>query len=290
MENKLINTIYKDMKAKYNILCPVALVIIIFLTSSCIKEELVDPPRITLNMDWSNRTDGVEIPSDYKVMINNQTLTYQTAVNTLSGLNAGTYSVFIFNPADKIKVDNWKATIVTTNGIVDNQPGWIFSHTSDIMFENDKEKDITIVMQQQIHLLNITLSITEGDPNDIVSITASLSGIANAMDMKTDTYSGTGLSVIPVFTRNNDKLTSSVRLIGLTSEAQKLTLNITYKNETRQQIVSNISNQLINFNRGKHQPVILQGNLKILSGVDYQTTITGWDSQDTIAGDAEEQE
>jgi hypothetical protein len=261
----------------------------LIVTSCTCKEYLMEPPKVILTTDWTNRTEGIAIPSAYTVFINNQSLACKTVTNTLPELDAGTYPLVVYNPVDKITLsDNLAAAAVATSGdIVDAQPGYLFYSTLDIEFENDKEKVVTAVMQQQIRLLNIELTVTGGDIDNIGSVTASLSGVANGMDMKTETYSGTGLKVIPVFTPAGNKLVSSVRLIGMTAEDQKLALDITYRDGTNQQIVSDVSSLLTGFNRDKHKPLTLKGNAEIFSVAEIQTDITGWEVQDEISGDAE---
>lgn len=261
----------------------------LIVTSCTCKEYLMEPPKVILTTDWTNRTEGTTIPSAYTVIINNQSLTCETVTNTLPELDAGTYPLAVYNPVDKITLNEISATaaVSTSGNIVDAQPGYLFYSALDIEFENDKEKAVTVVMQQQVRLLNIELTITSGDIDNIESVTASLSGVANGMDMKTDTYSGTGLKVIPVFRLDGNKLVSSVRLIGLTAEVQKLTLDITYRNGTRQQIVSDVSSLLAGFNHDKHKPLTLKGNAEIFSVIEIQTDITGWEVQDEISGNAE---
>lgn len=275
------------MKSKYNIL----FLILVALTSfalSCTKEDLVNPPKVILNVDWLNRTESIDIPSSYQVTIDNRTLTYSEVSNMLPELLAGRYPVSIYNLVEKITVNSSTATVSTTNGIVDANPGWLFYSDLDITYENDKEITATAVMHQQVRLLNIELSITEGNINNIESITASISGVANTLDMKSGTHSGSGLKVIPTFIRDGNKLTASVRLIGLTNETQNLTLDITYNDGAKQQIISDISTKLTDFNAEKHKPMILKGDAKIWSRVGFDTIITEWKIQDSITGDAEE--
>lgn len=261
----------------------------LIVTSCTCKEYLMEPPKVILTTDWTNRTEGTTIPSAYTVIINNQSLACETVTNILPELGAGTYPLAVYNPVDKITLNEISATaaVATSGNIVDAQPGYLFYSALDIEFENDKEKAVTVVMQQQVRLLNIELTITSGDIDNIESVTASLSGVANGMDMKTDIYSGTGLKVIPVFRLDGNKLVSSVRLIGLTAEVQKLTLDITYRNGTRQQIVSDVSSLLAGFNHDKHKPLTLKGNAEIFSVTEIQTDITGWEVQDEISGNAE---
>lgn len=264
-------------------------IIVLFsvILSSCAKEELVDPPKVILTTDWTNRTEGVVIPSAYTVAINNQELTYSTVSNTLPQLDAGIYPVSIYNAADKITIDGTSAKVSTFGSVVDAKPEYLFYSELDIEFENDKEKVVTAVMQQQVRLLNIELTITDGDIGNIESVSASLSGVANTMNLKDGTYSGTGLKVEPVFAQSGNKLNTSVRLLGLTSEAQELTLDIVYKSGNTQQIVSDVSTLLANFDKDKHLPITLKSEAQIFTVIEVQTTIKAWEVQGTINDNTE---
>ncbi|MFV0330196.1 MAG: FimB/Mfa2 family fimbrial subunit [Dysgonomonas sp.] len=263
----------------------VALFSVIF--SSCTKEELVNPPKVTLKTDWTNRTEGIDIPSTYNVILDNKNLTFKTTTNILPELETGTHPVTIYNSADKVTINGSTAIVATSDNIVDAQPGWLFYSSLDVVYENDKENNITAVMQQQIRLLNIEMTITDGDVSNIESITASLSGVANTMDLKANNYSGTGLKVIPVFTQTGSKFKSSVRLIGLTSAPQELTLDVTYKDGNYQQIVSDVSSSLSNFGKDKYIPLTLKGDAKIFTSVKMEMQINAWEIQDEINGKPE---
>lgn len=258
------------------------------IMTSCTKEELVNPPKVILTTDWANRTEGVDIPAEYKVVVNNESLSFRSATNTLPELEAGIHPLTIYNPADKVTINGSTVTIATSGSIVDAQPGYLFYSAVDAVYENDKEKFLTAVMQQQIRLLNIELTITDGDINNIESITASLSGVANTMDLKANNYSGMGLKVIPIFTRSGNKLSASVRLIGLTTEKQELTLDIHYKGEADQEIVSDVSSLLVGFNNNdKHKPFRLTGDMEIFTAIGIESTIKGWAIQSEIVAEIE---
>lgn len=254
---------------------------------SCAKEDLVDPAKVKLTTDWTNRTEGIAIPSTYTVAINNQQLTYSATTNTLPQLDAGIYPVSIHNTADKIAIDGTLVTVTTSGNIVNPQPEYFFSSILDIEFENNKEKTVTAVMQQQVQLLNIELTITEGDIDDIESISASLSGVANTMNLKDGSYAGTGLKVEPIFSKSGSKFNASVRLIGLTAETKSLILNIAYVNGSQQTITSDVSEQLANFGTNKPKSFNLTGNVHISSSsIGFDFSISGWNSQGTIDGEA----
>lgn len=261
------------------------------LMSSCVKVELhdtvhPDKGQITLTTDWTNRGAGIAVPAGYTVVIDGQTLNYTQATNVLPLLNPGTYPTHIYNTADKISISGATATVQTTGTIVDNNPGWLFTAALDITAVADRADSYTAVMQQQVRQLTIELTVTEGDPERIATTSASLSGIANAVDYTSNVHSGSGLSVVPVFTRTGDKLTAVVRLLGTTTEAQNLTLDITFTDGRAQQIVSGISTQLSGFNADKKTPLTISGNLNTPIEVGVQGTINGWTNTPNGSGTA----
>lgn len=240
--------------------------------------DLEDPlkGKITLATDWSKRTEGISQPAEYKVVINNQTLNFKEVTNLLPELPAGTYPILVYNSPENITISGTTAKVTTTANKVEALPGWLFTAITQAEYADFKEETITANMVQQVRQLSFELDITGGDPAALQSVTATLTGVANGMDFKANTYSGTGLTVTPVLTRESNKLKGSVRLIGLTSEAQMLTLNITYTTGKTQQIVTDISNELSNFSQNKHKIIILTTNMEITNQAGFEATINSW--------------
>ncbi|GHT44520.1 hypothetical protein AGMMS49965_20340 [Bacteroidia bacterium] len=219
--------------------------------------------EITLTTDWADRTEGIAVPDSYTVAINNQSLTYAAATNTLPLLSEGTYPTLVYNTAEKITVSGTIATVATAGDTVDSTPGWFFASNAEIVVV-DSDSSITAAMQQQIRQLTIELTVTEGDATRITSTTATLSGIANTLDIATNTHSGSGLKIVPTFVRTDNKLIATARLIGITTtEAQVLTLTITLDNAASQQITSDISSTMAGFNADKPTPLFLSADLAI---------------------------
>lgn len=111
-----------------------------------------------------------------------------------------------------------------------------------------------------------------------------LTGIANSLDFKTNSHNGTNLTVNPVFIRKGNKLTAIVRLLGTTSESQKLTLNIAFTDGRTQQIESDVSRQLVNFNLNKHVPLTISGSLNTPVETGFAATIAGWKVKENSNG------
>lgn len=245
---------------------------------SCTRVDLEDPlkGKMTLVTDWSKRTSGIEQPASYMVIINNQTLNYTQATNILPELEAGNYPIYIYNSPDRISITGTTAAVTMTGNLVDPLPGWLFTATTEARYADFKEETITVQMRQQVRQLTIELTVTEGDPKRIASTSATLMGIANSLDYEINMHSGTNLSIAPSFTRDGNKLTATVRLLGMANETKKLILDITFTDGETQHIESDVSAQLVNFNQNKHVPLTISGNLNTPEESGFAATITGW--------------
>lgn len=245
---------------------------------SCTRVDLEDPlkGKMTLVTDWSKRTTGVEQPASYTVILNNQTLTYSQATNLLPELEAGNYPIHIYNSPDRISITGTIATVATTGDLVNPLPGWLFTATTEARYADFKEETITVVMQQHVRQLTITLTVKEGDPERIASTSATLTGIANSLDYESNMHSGTNLSIAPSFSRDGNKLTATVHLLGMANETKILILDITFTDGRTQHIESDVSGHLVNFNRDKHIPLTISGNLNMPIETGFAASITGW--------------
>jgi len=254
------------------------------LTVSCTLIDLEDMPdpqptkgKVTLVTDWSNRSEGIDIPATYTAIFNGEKSTFDKNTNDLPEMEAGIYPLLMYNTADKITPNGSTAvSVATENSIVDPKPGWLFTYAGDISYEADKEKTMTAAMVQQVRQLTIELTIKDGDPAHIESTAATLSGVANSMDFKTNTYTGANLSVIPVFSRNGDKLTATIRLLGLSNQTQKLTLTLIFADGKEQTIENELSGKLSAFNTDKYKPIKLEADLNTPVEAGFEATITGW--------------
>lgn len=254
------------------------LLLLVLIIISCTRVDLEDPlkGKMTLVTDWSKRTTGIEQPASYTVIINNQTLNYTQTTNLLPELETGTYPIWIYNTPEKVTVSGTSATVTTTGNSVDPLPGYLFTATTEARYADFKEETITAVMQQHVRQLTIELTVTEGDPERIESSVATLMGIANSLDYESNIHSGTNLSIAPSFTRDGNKLTATVRLLGMANEVKKLILDITFIDGRIQHIESDVSAQLVNFNLDKHVPLTISGNLNTPVESGFAATITGW--------------
>jgi len=270
------------------------------LASCGVDDPIYETPNpqhgtITLTTDWSKMGEGITKPTNYIIEVGGQKVTANKDRYTIEHLfDEGTYRGYAYNTAEHITVSDGTATVGSVNSAsttVEPTLGWFFSASNEVEIKKDTHHEFTAVMQQQVRQLNIELTATSGDIGNIQSVTASLSGVANTIDLKTGTCSGTGLKVVPIFTKSGNKLIASVRLIGLTTETQNLTLDINYTVGSPQQLTTDMSSYLTGFSTDKHIPITLTGNISITSGVgiDFNSEISGWESQGQVGGDAEEQ-
>lgn len=264
-----------------NKLCiAVAIGAMMLLTACDVKDPIYEATgKVTLVTDWTNRTEGIEIPASYTAVTGGQTHTLTGTTYVLPEMEAGTYPVLIYNTPEKVSVNGTAVTVATQGNSVDPAPGWLFTYAGEITAETAKETTATAVMVQQVRQLSIELTLTGGNAGDLQSITASLSGVASGMDYKEGSYTGSGLAVIPVLTREGNLLKGAVRLIGLTTEAQTLTLSLVFSDGKEQTIVSDVSGQLTGFNTGKHLPVLLTSGMEIAAKTGFEATITPWEAQ-----------
>lgn len=251
------------------------------LLAACdVKDPIYEATgKVTLVTDWTNRSDGIDIPATCTAVTGGQTHTLTGTTHTLPEMEAGTYPVLIYNTADKISVSGTTVTIETANQTVNPAPGWLFTFAGNITAETAKETTMTAVMVQQVRPLSIELTLTGGNPGDLQSIEASLSGVAGGMDYKDNTYTGSGLKVIPVLNKDGNLLKGSVRLLGLTAEVQILTLDVIFADGKQQTIESDVSSQLSGFNTEKHKLLTLAADMEIASQAGFTATITPWQSQ-----------
>ena len=98
------------------------------LLSSCVKDELFNTPhpdhgKVAVTADWSNRGEGVDIPTSWEVNIGDYTGTETSATHAPDHLfEPGNYTLVTHNPANGIAVSGTTATVATTNGPIGSLP------------------------------------------------------------------------------------------------------------------------------------------------------------------------
>lgn len=281
------------MKSNRHIFITYTAVLAAILLASCVKDELYNTPHpdsgaVVVTADWSNRNSDADIPQIYILSIDGQEQEVSRETNVLNRLlSAGKYTLAAYNKPDQVTVANNTASVNATSAKhINPMPGYLFASVQDINVVADDTLRVTARMKQLIRRLNLELTATEGDYSRVQSATATLSGVASVADMATGERSAAA-QVTNTFRQDGNKFTLFFRLLGIvTTEAQTLTVDITFNNGDTQQIVSDVTESMKNFNN-EAEPIKLKGNLLLpVEATVTGATITGWNEVDGGAGDA----
>ena len=281
------------MKSNRNIFITYTAVLAAISLASCVKDELYNTPHpdsgaVVVTADWSDRNSDADIPQAYILSIDGQEQEVSKETNVLNRLlSAGKYTLAAYNKPDQVTVANGTASVNATSAKhINPTPGYLFASVQDINVVADDTLRVTARMKQLIRRLNLELTATEGDYSRVQSATATLSGVASVADMTTGERSAAA-QVTNTFRQDGNKFTLFFRLLGIvTTEAQTLTVDITFNNGDTQQIVSDVTESMKNFNN-EAEPIKLKGNLLLpVEATVTGATITGWNEVDGGTGDA----
>ncbi len=262
------------------------------LTASCVKDTLYNTPhpghgKITVTADWSARGEGIAIPATWTLSMGDYTGTETTATHAPDHLFApGSYTLVAWNPAEGITVSGTTATVApasgsqTTGTFIDNAPGWFFTHAEQVSIEKDTDYPLTAAMQQRVRELQLELEVTQGRPELIQSVTATLSGIAGAFDMARGQTSGEPVSTVFSFTRDGSRLTADARLLGTMGAVQTMVLDIVFVDGGRTQRTEvDLTEAMKEFNDDMTTAYRITGTLETPVGMEEcNAEITGWES------------
>lgn len=262
------------------------------LTASCVKDTLYNTPhpnhgKITVTADWSARGEGIDIPATWTIAMGDYTGTETAATHAPDHLFApGSYTLVAWNPAEGITVSGTTATVApasgsqTTGTFIDNAPGWFFTHAEQVSIEKDTDYPFTAAMKQQVRELQLELEVTQGRPELIQSVTATLSGIAGAFDMAQGQTTGEPASTRFSFTRDGSRLTADARLLGTMGAVQTLVLDIVFVDGGRTQHTEvDLTEAMKDFNGDMTTAYRVTGTLETPVGMEEcNAEITGWES------------
>lgn len=268
------------------------------LTASCVKDTLYNTPhpnhgKITVTADWSARGEGIDIPATWTIAMGDYTGTETAATHAPDHLfTPGSYTLVAWNPAEGITVSGTTATVApasgsqTTGAFIDNAPGWFFTHTEQVTIEKDTDYPLTAAMKQRVRELQLELEVTQGRPELIQSVTATLSGIAGAFDMARGQTTGEPASTVFFFTRDGSRLTADARLLGTMGAVQTMVLDIVFVDGGRTQRTEvDLTEAMKDFNDDMTTAYRITGTLETPVGMEEcNAEITGWESVE--GGDA----
>lgn len=278
----------KTRKRKYT--TTILATALLFSLGGCVKDELHDTPHpdkgiVAVSIDLPQGASG----EDYTVEIDGTTADGKEGRYTVSDpLPPGEYTVLAYNTPQGFTVTDGIARVERTDGTVraltdfiNPLPDYLYSGTERITVMADDTLRMNLDVTQRVRDLHIELTVTEGDPERITGITGTLSGVAEAYDLRNETLYGEAVSTRPTFTRDDDKVSADLRLLGVLGDAQTLTLVLTFTDGQTQTVESDLTEVLSGFGEGDMtQTFAIEGGLRTPLEAGFSATITDWEVVD----------
>lgn len=278
------------------------------LITSCYKSVLVDPVplgngavEVTITLptpEQSVTAEDATTPESYTVIIDNEVVSVdKDSTAVFEDLEPREYTIYVYSNTSEMSIENnidesGEGSIISSKEV---DAGGVQSLTEDLYFGMqtatvlaDEVVTTQVMLWQVTRTIKFNLQITEGDPDRIASVEASLSGIVQQWECVADVPMGESVTINPIFTRGeslvgaedgsaNDYLTSSIKVLGVQGEEQDLVLVITYTDGTTQRITSSLGEEFVGSNDTKSTPLILEGDLTTpIEGATEGATIDNW--------------
>ena len=191
------------------------------------------------------------------------------------------HSGSVNRPAAGRKRGRTDGTVRALTDFINPLPDYLYSGTERITVMADDTLRMNLDVTQRVRDLHIELTVTEGDPERITGITGTLSGVAEAYDLRNETLYGEAVSTRPTFTRDGDKVSADLRLLGVLGDAQTLTLVLTFTDGQTQTVESDLTEVLSGFGEGDMtQTFAIEGGLRTPLEAGFSATITDWEVVD----------
>lgn len=261
------------------------------LATSCVKDDLYDTPHPTtgavkITTDWSGCSSESLLPAEYTLRIGETDGQQVTgATNVYHQLfTPGQYDLLAYNSPDGMTVGQYTATLRTlADNTAEPFPGYLFSTSQTLDIQKDDTLRASVEMRQRVRQLTLVLKLKAGDENRFERVTATLSGIATSVDLRTGVLSSAGnASIVPFFELSTDapdhlpRLTATVRLLGIISAAsQNLAITVTMNDGTSHLIDSDLTALLKDFSRSV-EPLALDADFELPVEIGASGSINDW--------------
>ena len=282
--NKALNI--KKKSVAIRLIC---IVCVLLFLASCVKDELHNTPHPDRGAVTVSLT-GLAADGAYVLDINGQTADITGSPFTFPDLlTPGTYSLVVYNRAEGFTFDGRMAQVHTEDGktradgvSIIPLPGYLKSVSREITVTADDTLRVSLVPQQRVRDLHIEFTVTQGRPELIQSVTATLGGIAGAFDMEAEQTVGEPVSTVFAFTREGSKLTADLRLLGTMGDVQTLVLDIVFTDGGRTQHTEvELTEAMKEFNGDMTTAYRVTGTLETPVGMEEgKGEITGWETGD----------
>ena len=194
------------------------------------------------------------------------------------------YELLVYNTPEDITISGDIAKVSSTGeNNIEALPGYLFSATQALDVVRDDTLRTTVKMFQRIRQLTLILKLEEGDHDRITATSATLTGIAPSMNLKTGELPLTGgASLSPIFEKATSSdglptLVATFRLLGISmDEEQLLTVDVSLNNQTVQTIRTDLTSILHQQMTGSMAPLTLDATLSLPSEVEISAHITDW--------------
>ena len=283
MKNGMMNEELRySMKKKSAVICLICVICVPWMLASCVKDELYNTPHpdkgvVSVSVDYPQ---GAE-EDDYTVEVDGKPL--DEGDKASNPLTPGEHTVLVYNTPEGFTVTDGIAYVERVDGtraltdLIDPLPETLYSGTKTVTVVADDTLHLDLSVAQRTRDLRLELTVTEGDPERIAAITGTLSGVAGAYDLRSETLHGEAVSTAPAFTRSGDKIEADLRLLGTKGEAQVLTLTLTFTDGLTQTVESDLTEALANFNGDMEQTFTVTGSLRTPTEAGLGgCTITDW--------------
>lgn len=276
------------MKANLHI-SMMATAAVALLAVSCVKDTLYHTPHpnkgaLTITLQNITASDN------YVMDVDGQSSDITGSPFTFPDLlEAGAHRLVIHNRPEGFSFDGVMAYVNTLGNksradgtSIIPLPGYLFTFSQEITITADDTLRVSLVPQQRVRDLQLELEVTQGRPELIQSVTATLSGIAGTFDMEKGQTSGEPASTVLSFTREGNMLLADTRLLGTMESTQTLVLDIVFADGGRtQRIEVDMTEALKEFNNDMSTTYCVTGTLETPVGLEESTaTITGWEAID----------
>lgn len=261
----------------------------LLLATSCVKDTLHNTPHPDKGAVTVSQT-GVSAGDNYVLDIDGKSADFTGSSFTFPDLLApGTHSLVAYNRTEGFTFDGRTARVNALNDetradgtAIIPLPGYLKTVSQEITVTADDTLRVNAVPVQRVRDLHFELEVTQGRPELIQSVTATLSGIAGAFDMEKGQTTGEPTSTVFSFTRNESKLTADVRLLGTMGAVQTLVLDIVFTDDGRTQHTEiDLTEPLEDFNGDMTTGYQVEGTLETPVGMEEGNgEITGWEQVD----------